>query len=756
MQTIEYSDFLEMVNDETKDYIMGVLKSHLMLKRYTLGVSNDSVSRFLYPYVNSYCNMGAINKSNILKIMANKRVDYDDINKYEGDIAPWINEEDLAAIYSTMDLNIAKYPEEVYAITPEDIIFHQFHKARNIHDCFDFSSAVNTQYFSILEEVNEKKHLKLEDEIEKENFSDLDYDDINYLRATGSIFAYLRDNKDKITIVDPTEDNLNVLATIGGLLKSPTSELKYMHDYIVGNGFDYDKFKKLFNLDFKEEDLSKYDTTMIINYFFDVDDFECFFSDGHCFAEDIKYDRAVLTLVLGKFGMDYFDLEDVYKSHNELKLSEINVSNCISNISKKNNDLFNTIFNVYINILNSGIKVEDVERISILIGMLSSNNEYLQYLSHNNVMIGDVLNELKLDNVDVYKNNDYSGKTLIPLLHYMPNFEFIDFDLLFMNNEFLSDYCKKYGINYDTLKFELSNNKYKPLSREEELNDFKNLIVEPIEGNSIISLSSYGNELNKYNKIITSEMISIPQNISFEELTNTLRKIQGVKKTSIFAKLFNKNEDLTIDNINEVSRLIDSYIDALKSELRGYDSLRQFIIIYLTKLNEYYKNVSEYENQTILELDSLKNDSNLFNPYLAEGKTILNIIRNKKRTYETSSVLMNQELVKILNMIESHFSTIDALTMAKNDILPLIASEMTINRGVQTQKESMMLSQNLIDLFQSLVNKNIEDTKKNLDLLQTSSIPQDVLNKVNLDVTSYIEQVENTNKGISLELKKND
>ena len=329
-------------------------------------------------------------------------------------------------------------------------------------------------------------------------------------------------------------------------------------------------------------------------------------------------------------------------------------------------------------------------------------------------------------------------------------------ELLLNKNEFLLGYCEEYKVNYDILNFELVNKKYKPLSREEELARFESLVVPELVGNKVSSLTIYGDQILAYNNVITDEMRKMPQNISFEELTEVLKQLKPIQRPSLIAKLFNKKEELTVDNINKIRSLIDSYVETLRNEIGAYDYFKEYITIYLSKIFEVYKNYHEYGNRIEAEVQLLNPNDIMSYAKILDYNTKLDVARSRERSLEVSIQVNNQELLKICNIIKSHNNTINALTMAKNDILPLIASEATINRGIHSERESMMLSQNLVGLFQSLVDNNIEDTKKNLDLLQTSSLPQDTLDKVNMDVCTYIEQIENKDNGNSRRLKQND
>lgn len=88
---------------------------------------------------------------------------------------------------------------------------------------------------------------------------------------------------------------------------------------------------------------------------------------------------------------------------------------------------------------------------------------------------------------------------------------------------------------------------------------------------------------------------------------------------------------------------------------------------------------------------------------------------------------------------------------------------MLIKSGQSTEKQAIDLSNNLVSLLTSLVEQNIDETKKNLELLKESSIPEVTLLKLESDITTYLNGLQvinadnkNQNKTDSiLELEEN-
>jgi hypothetical protein len=82
--------------------------------------------------------------------------------------------------------------------------------------------------------------------------------------------------------------------------------------------------------------------------------------------------------------------------------------------------------------------------------------------------------------------------------------------------------------------------------------------------------------------------------------------------------------------------------------------------------------------------------------------------------------------------------------MAKNDLLPLIGSELAMSDGKETEKEALELSRNVIGLFTSLLSRNIGSTKETVELLKASQLPDELFETLNRDIELYIQGIRDT------------
>ena len=169
-----------------------------------------------------------------------------------------------------------------------------------------------------------------------------------------------------------------------------------------------------------------------------------------------------------------------------------------------------------------------------------------------------------------------------------------------------------------------------------------------------------------------------------------------------------------------------------------YVYLKKYIEIYLLKLEEYLNNLKSLtlnvpSSEDITSIDDILN----YTKFL-DQKSLRDILNGKINTFETMIMLMKQELVSVHQAIINHFITINSLTLSRSAILPLLTTEIAISVGNKTEKSAIELSNDLIGLLQSVVNKNYEDALANLEKLKTSSLSDDVILKLNEEVKRYL------------------
>jgi hypothetical protein len=80
--------------------------------------------------------------------------------------------------------------------------------------------------------------------------------------------------------------------------------------------------------------------------------------------------------------------------------------------------------------------------------------------------------------------------------------------------------------------------------------------------------------------------------------------------------------------------------------------------------------------------------------------------------------------------------------MAKNDLLPLIGSELALTTGRLSEEQALSVSGSVLDLFRSLLTRNVSATKDNMELIRNSGLPSDIVETLTRDVDGYLEDVK--------------
>lgn len=205
--------------------------------------------------------------------------------------------------------------------------------------------------------------------------------------------------------------------------------------------------------------------------------------------------------------------------------------------------------------------------------------------------------------------------------------------------------------------------------------------------------------------------------------------------------------ELNINAIGELKEAIDKNITTLANEICTYDNIRKYIEIYRRKNRTHYVVSSEIVAKIQNELESLSpNCDEQYEEYLT-ATSRLQIMTDKTNRFATTNHLMQQEFLKVTQAIVNHFITINALEMARDDLLPLVGSEIILGKGRNTENESLELSHNVIRLFQCLLERNVGSAIENIEQLKKIDLPQEVFATLNKDIEGYLH---NLNKAESI------
>ena len=304
------------------------------------------------------------------------------------------------------------------------------------------------------------------------------------------------------------------------------------------------------------------------------------------------------------------------------------------------------------------------------------------------------------------------------------------------------------------LNIELSTFKPYIPSLSECIDSLKSLEVKQMDVEDINDMMSYGNELSKHFVTINEEEHKLLSGDSNDKsianineiITNSYEVIEP--KKSFFKWLFleetSNNITIKLEAIPKLKEAINTNINILSSELLTYDKIRKYIIEYAKKNREYVIKTSEI----VALLENKTNEVNPNDPYSyidsLQVSSQLQIAREKQNRFNTSNQLLNQELFKINQAIVNHFITINALEMARDDLLPLISSEILIAQGNKDANSSLELSKNIMDLFKAMLERNVDSTKEVLTKINSIYSLNGTTELLNMHINNYINTIDNT------------
>ena len=436
-------------------------------------------------------------------------------------------------------------------------------------------------------------------------------------------------------------------------------------------------------------------------------------------------------------------------------------------LCKKNYDIIESSLKIY-EYLNSK-NINNVCDISILLSILNSNSDYNIYFKNNKIDLNSVLEYIGIS-INDFNNiltSDYKKENILNFKKYLSKDELRksnidDFIKVLLNNKDLfNDILAKSNIEYDTFVDEVINKKEKELSISESISLLENEKVLPVNTNNFSNLSEYGLNLTKHSKAINNSLHKLIFNdivsSSIESINDSINDVfyEEVVENDIglFKYLFTLEEKtkiikkINIDKLNELEDNVNEKITNLNNELKGYETIKKYIELYLFKLEKYEKYLEEKINEFNNNFDEINNINDIKSyTMLLNQKSYKEILNNKLSTFKTMSLLMKQELLSVHSAIINHFITINALQTSKNAILPLIQSEVNISKGNESEKDALELTSNLMNLFQSMVNKNIIDSKENLNRLKLTNISNDTYETINRQINSYIDTVNKSEK----------
>ena len=497
---------------------------------------------------------------------------------------------------------------------------------------------------------------------------------------------------------------------------------------------------------------------------------------------------VMINRLLGNIMVGYETISDI-----ETVKSSYQTKKALEKRTKKEKDIFNHCNQEVINYLKSVTKIDpkirdfivkngeisiireakDLEEISMLLGLFLTNSSSIPFFVHNGMDLITILGNLGLpsdflqdlsqypyspdiliEKYGKYVLSDYKTKDMTNIGKYLFKNE--------INDSFaIESIASAVGAVYDILKEEVINGHYHvvdlTVSERAEM-----LAKEPIESvvvEDMPSILRFGNSLTEHSTFIHKELprlvLGDTSKEALQEIEEIISKLQLSRKDepSGFAKFVqvifgnpeeNVEPEIDIDEIKELRSTIAAHELELSKETIAYVELFKYIEEYRRKCRLYYLEASEVEKKLLEKIQTLDpNDDGQYAAYL-ECTTALQIIRNKKSRFATTNQLLKQELVKISQIIGNHSTTINALQMASGDFIPLILTELTINRGTNAETKALRLSSSIIRLFESMLHKNVDASTEMLEALKDSGLSSETYALLEQGLQHFIEEVDST------------
>ena len=660
------------------------------------------------------------------------------------------------------------------SITIESILINTTEKSRNKTSLIQkiyktiTNKVLNDNFKTQIDNHKKEKELKRKNELTETLLQNVSIEVYNYLRILSNYY-YIISTK---TSLDPKDKEQ--LAIIMAATKYDSKIEEYLNSLGITRGSLCKDFQVDFNYDEFPFDIDQINGPLR-PYIFDrkPEEITVYSIFENAFipqlTNSLKLRKALNNH--SKKPEDFLGIEaklTQYEKDKKIREEESDIKDTYSKCNDRAKQLLSLVLKIHTYLSKKNITIikdyNDLQEISILIALFLNNNEYIPFFTHNGVTLEKVLSILNLTKEDMNEIYTISSNPSLILEYkkYLKSDTYtVDMKDIIVNlfndkinpSQIIETITRMIDSNYSYLQEEVTNKKERKLSPEEYLTLLEAEPIEEIEP-SLSKIATYGTNLATHSRHITDALHELVFSDALDSTIEDINKLASEivyeetaspKKQSILKRLFSSQpEPKTIKKyqptkITDLQDNISGQLTILQKEIIGYDLLRKYIEVFLVKLTEHLTKLKEYR-QKLDSQEQTKDDVYSFTKNL-QDQSIKEILDNKISTFETMILLMKQELVKVHRAIINHFITINALQTSKNAILPLLATEIAIGVGTTTNTEALEISNGLISLFQNVVNKNIEATMNNLQLLQQTSLTQEQLAPITSTVTAFISSI---------------
>ncbi len=422
---------------------------------------------------------------------------------------------------------------------------------------------------------------------------------------------------------------------------------------------------------------------------------------------------------------------------------------------------------------------DDIVTISILIAMIedeSVSDVFKKYgLTQEEFLKVIHLSKNGLDQISENRVNYKLGERFIS--RFLPKNKYMGIDsiikLLFdksFNNSYLIENIIPKKSDYKALKYEIETGQdYEAsLTVDERIIQLNSQEVDHIDIDDVSTILSFGSSLKTHAKVIYDELPKLALSDTNEKSVETIRSLttqvysqEESQKRGLIGRLFSIDKReisprITINHeaLSTLKETINVNVVQLSSEVHGYDKIRKYLEAYIKKNRQHYEVIISIIEKVNSELSRLDSQNRSQYARFLQLTSILQILKDKANRFMTTIRIAEQDLIRINQSIVSHFITINSLDMAKTDLLPLIGAELAIAQGRMTEKGALDLTRNVIGLFNALLTGNAEETIEGIRMLQETSIPQELLEKISEDIEVHLEGIKRKEELSAIEERK--
>ncbi len=603
--------------------------------------------------------------------------------------------------------------------------------------------------------------------------SNVSIDVFNFLKVVCSYYIILKNKK----LDAKDHEQLSIIFAASRYKKE-------MEKYLDDLGMTRKSLSNAFNVEFSYQDKT-FDIDIIDEYFrpyiFDrkPEDITIYSIFENAFNPSLT-NTLNLRRVLFKYGKNPEDFIGIEEKINEMKKKELqkNKEEKVQSLWNRLDDQVRRIMEDTIRIQNytnthkidsNIVKTEnDYQELSVLIAIFLNDANYIPFFTHNGVSLEEILLKVGIPKQDLLAslNGEVDNSKILSYEKYLKNgYNKTDLGALItalFNDEIndskvLETITALLGNNYSYLVEEVTNKKERELTPTEGIVVLKKEPVMEISDSSLSSIVDYGTSISKHSKYINDALHELVFSDTLEHSLDGINALLGEvsyeehvesqERQSFFERLFYTPEPPKVikkynpNKIGDLQIQVDEQIQILTKELKGYEFIKKYIELYLKKLSEHLSYLKKYyQSLNMEELDDSMSEIDRFTKTLDQN-SVREILLDKITTFETMILLMKQELISVHRSIISHFITINSLQTSKSAILPLLATEIAINVGNKSEGEALELTGNLISLLDSVVNKNAEATRQNLEKLRLTSLSDENFQSMHTSIEAYLKSL---------------